>query len=211
MDNHLSEDERKALRAFQRIAQRLQNSNLVKKAPSRIRISRKFDGASGGCKDVVEGYEPDALQAQLPLLRQFILTRDKVELGRVLSLVRRRCQDEALRKRAKEVKKAWNQLLHEESKDTDLGIYGISGTLHEECLDLFYGADGLFHVDPSKDPPDQPDVFNGVKLRLYVRGLINCICETQWIVGSWLDVDSGSEEPLASTGERAIDSGESDD
>ena len=191
----LTEAETQILRAFQKLVRRLFDSNLVRTPPPRVRISRKFDYVGGGHEDRFEGYDADALQAQLPLLRQFIEDGEKAQLGRVLNLVAWKCPDEELRRQAGDVKEQWHTLLKREPDSLEQGVYGLTDTLFQECRNLFYGAEGLYHVDPTASVTECQSVFTGARLHLYLRGLIGCLGESHRLISVWLD--NGEQESPA--------------
>ncbi len=185
----LTDAEIQVLKAFQKLVRRLYESNLVKKPPPRVRISRKFDCVGGGHEDRFEGYEADALQAQLPLLRQFIEDGEEAQLSRILNLVAWKCPDEEMRRRAGDVKEQWHTLLKREPDSFEQGVYGLTDTLLQECKNLFYGAEGLFHIDPTASVSDPLSVFTGARLHLYLRGLIGCLGESHRLISTWLGND----------------------
>ncbi len=201
------------LRAFQKLVRRLYESNLVQKPPPRVRISRKFDCVGGKHEDHFEGYEADALQAQLPLLRQFIADGEKVQLGRVLNLVAWKCPEAELRRQAGEVKDAWQRLLRQEPDGFEQGVYGLTGTLLQECEKLFYGAEGLFHIDPHAAVSEPLTIFTGARLHLYLKGLISCLGEAHRIISVWLDngVEQSPAQQQAAIAGGAAPSGEGSD
>ena len=192
MATPLSIEDRNRLLAFQRLVQRFKASKLCQVPPERVRISRKFDVVNGGVEDRLEGYDGDTLQAQLPLIRQFISDGEEVQLTRILGLIAWKCPKEELKQRAAGVRANWLQLLNRKPDDSYQGIYGLTESLLQECKGLFYGPDGLFHVDPSVAVTDPPAPFTGARLHLCLQGLIGCLEETRQVVVEWLEADGNA-------------------
>lgn len=187
MTEALTEQELKALKLFLRHVSRLFATPLAKLPPEKVQRSVRIDYVTGESTHTWQGYDEERLLAQLPLIRQCLLTDFGTAFTNVCGLIIRKCPTEDLRDRGKEVAKAWKQILHSSPDDWDAVFFGDKRTLYEELMEFFYGMNGLFHTDDSEGDLEGVATGTPVRLHMSLSNLFRCLGNAHWIVTKWLE------------------------
>jgi hypothetical protein len=176
------------LHAFRRLVEIVWKSNLATNPPPRVRLTRTIACEQSESKCEMTGFDTDLLEAQLPRLRQFWEARKdgskSIRFERVMNIIGEHCTVPAIREKAAVLRKGWRALFDTEADQFDATIYQMQGTLEQECDELFYGFEGLFHVDPHAAKPE-PNPFRGGRLHLALRPMFVALGEAYRLVGQW--------------------------
>lgn len=176
------------LHAFRRLVENLWRSNLATSPPPRVRLSRTIGCDQAASKCELMGFDRDLLEAQLPRLRQLWVDGKEgsrsIRFERIMNIVGQYCTVPAIRGEAAALREQWRAILDTEADQFEMAIYQMQGTLLDECDELFYGADGLFHVDPHAPPPE-PNPFRSGRLQLALRPIFVALGEAYRLVGRW--------------------------
>jgi hypothetical protein len=188
MPRPLSETEILTLRAFQRQVKRLHGSRLAQHKDINLKFSQTVDNASGEVETSYEGYDPDEFQAQLPILRQFLLQNDSVSFYRIHNLIAKCCDRHELVGWATYTRRMWKETLGR-VPFTDILFTGTGPQSVEDAVDkLFYGYGGLFHADIDK--PDEEEHVRSMQeatLQSAFPTLCNCLLNLDAVIRLWLD------------------------
>lgn len=198
MDSALSADELTCLKVFLRHVRRLFASPLATHPPQKVQRSVHIDYITGETTHTWQGYDEERLLAQLPLLRQCLITDGGTGFTNVCGLVIRKCPTQELQVLGKDVAAAWKQILHSKPKDWDAAFFGDRLTLHEELMEFFYGPNGLFHTEITDVVPEDVATETPVRLHMSLSNLFRCLGNAHWIVTQWLE--SGVDPSDASPG-----------
>jgi hypothetical protein len=140
----LTSDETLLLRAFQRQVERLRKSSILREGKINFKYSTKITFPSGEVQQSFEGYDKDAFQAQLPILRQFIL-QEKINFNRIHNIVNQCCERPDLLEWVGFARRQWDRTFTKLPEDNYFRNQQLS--VEEATKKLFYGFGGLFHVD----------------------------------------------------------------
>ena len=184
----LTSEEEKILRAFQRQVDRLRKSSLL--SPERLELKKTYgiDLATGKKTAAFIGYDPDQLQAQLPIFRQFMLKQEQINFLRVTNIILRRCQRNELKDWANEAKRLWKEAFRRVPSTNDQIMFDVNTSLDDALEKLFYGFGGLFHVDI-----DQPNeaasvaAIEGALIQTALPHLWRCLNILDSVINWWLD------------------------
>ena len=201
MESFVTAEELAGLRVFLRHVRRLFASPLATQPPQKVQRSVYMDCINGETTHTWQGYDEERLLAQLPLLRQCLVTDAGTAFTNVCGLVIRKCPSQELRDLGKEVATTWKQILHSEPEDWDAAFFGERLTLHAELMEFFYGPKGLFHTAITDVVADDLTTSTPVRLHMSLSNLFRCLGNAHWIVTQWLEgVDALPEASPASHG-----------
>lgn len=184
----LTEQEMKVLRTFQRQVERLRGSSIVRQGKLTLKKTFGIDLATGEKTLTFSGYDPELFQAQLPLIRQFVLQQDQINFIRVCNLILRRCQRQVLKEWTTEAKRLWNESFRRVPEVNDQMLFGVTASLEESLDKLFYGFGGLFHANI--DESDEESSVAAVKEALIHSEfpyLLRCLNIVDSVIWWWLD------------------------
>ena len=139
-------EEELKLRAFHRQFDRIRNSSIGKQGKVKISSTTKFDFTTGQIDTVVEGFDPELFQAQLPVLRQFILN-DDISFNHICNIICKTCDRPELLAWVKEARRRWKENLATLPDAMHQHLHKTTDSLEDALKKLFYGYGGLFHID----------------------------------------------------------------
>lgn len=142
----ITSEEKLILRAFQRQVERLRQSRIVQSGAAAFKYTTKIDFLTGKIETDFEGYDADAFQSQLPILRQFILN-DDIRFNRVRKIIHRCCERKELLAWTEYVRVNWRTALARLPIDDHRFFHDAIDNVDNAVRKLFYGYGGLFHVD----------------------------------------------------------------
>lgn len=183
----LTGDEELKLRAFHRLVDRLRKSAIGRQRKVQISTSTNFDFTTGEIATSMSGYDEEAFQAQLPILRQFMLN-DDVSFNHICNLLYQRCPRPELLAWVKEARKRWKENLAEVPEAMHRHLHQATTSLEEAVEKLFYGYGGLFHTD-IKAPDEEQNVATIERLLLHKAfpKLCWCLNVIDSVIYWWLD------------------------
>lgn len=200
MPNSLTSHETNLFRAFQRQVHRLRKSTLLRSGKVSLKKRVDIDLVTGEKNLTFSGYDSDALQAQLPIFRQFILRRknDEISFDRIANIVAHKCPRAELCEWIAEAKGLWANAWRRMPSLTDQSMFAVSTSLEEAVDKLFYGFGGLFHVDVNQ--PDEESATTTIEEALLHEGILHlwrCLNIVDSVIWWWLDQPTASVPAVA--------------
>jgi len=197
MARPLTDEETLVLRAYQRQVNRLRQSSLFRTEKVAFRFSTKISFPTGEIDTTYEGYDKEAFQAQLPILRQFFLDQDSINFSRIHNLVNMCCDRQELVEWTRYTRRKWVEILARMPLGDSLFLPNETPNVEDAVEKLFYGYGGLFHVDIHQ--PDEEE--NVRKLREATLQSVfpyfwNCLQNLNGVINLWLDEPSRPVPPL---------------
>ncbi len=192
----LTAEETLSLRAFQRQVKRLRQSSIVQSGNVTFRYSTKITFPTGEIDTGFEGYDKVAFQAQLPLLRQFLL-QDSINFNRIHNLVNQCCDRQDLLDWTRYARTKWAETLARLPFDSHRFFHGADQNVEEAVEKLFYGYGGLFHVDIN-EPNEEENVreIQEATLQNAFPYFWNCLNNLDSVIHIWLDEPAKTVPPL---------------
>ncbi len=175
------------LRAFQRQAEWLRNSKVLSTGKVQLKFSVTFSMETKDSTHSFQGYDNEQFLAILPVLRQFILNDEPVNMLRIHNLIMKECDREDIKSWVVYTRKGWMETLNGIPSD-HLIFFHNCGTVTEAVQQLFYGFGGLFHVqldEPRLD--DQQQLILTAALHKAFPRLWNSIRNMESLIHAWLD------------------------
>lgn len=142
----MTPDEELAIRAFQRQVVRLRNSSIVSEGKVRLSLTTNISLPSGEVTKSFEGYDRERFQAQLPILRQFILS-DEISFNHIHNIMNRCCDRSELVSWIRYARRKWDERLASLPEKVNRHFPSAIISVDEALKRVFYGYGGLFHVD----------------------------------------------------------------
>jgi hypothetical protein len=192
----LTTEETLSLRAFQRQVNRLRQSSIVQSGNVTFKYSTKITFPTGEIDTGFEGYDKVAFQAQLPLLRQFLL-QDSINFNRIHNLVNQCCDRQDLLDWTRYARKKWADTLARLPFDSHRFFHGANQSVEDAVEKLFYGYGGLFHVDINE--PDEEENVREIQeatLQNAFPYFWNCLNNLDSVIHIWLDEPAKTVPPL---------------
>ncbi len=187
MAQTLTDEESRILRAFQRQVDRLRDSSLNPSGPLTMKTTVSLSFDTGNVETHFEAYDETKFQAQLPILRQFIL-QDVVNFQRVHNLVEKCCDRSELKKWNRLTRQKWNETLKGMPIESHQFFHGATQTVEQAVESHFYGYGGLFHVDINKPPESETE--RGIRettVQSAFPDLWSCLHNMHAVINLWLD------------------------
>ena len=195
MPDPLAADEELRLRAFHRQVDRLRKSAIGRQGRVQISTTTKFDFTTGEIATAFSGYDPDAFQAQLPILRQFMLN-DDIGFYRTCNLIYQRCTRAELLAWVREGRKRWQENLAEVPEAMHQHLHQVTSSLEDALHKLFYGYGGLFHTDiRAADEEANVAVIEKLLLQKAFPKLCWCLNVIDSVIYWWLDEPTKTVPP----------------
>lgn len=199
MASSLTKEEERRLRAFQRQVDRLRKSSIIQQEKLTVSKSTNINFTTGEVTASFSGYDPELFQAQMPILRQFIL-QDSVNFGSICNVVYMKCDREELKAWVAEARRRWKESLKELPDTVDQHLHQVSTSVEDALEKLFYGFGGLFHVNT--DAPDDEHSVSAIEGALLHRAfphLVWCLNVVDSVIHWWLDASSEPVPPVTSS------------
>ena len=192
-----TDEETKILRAFQRQVNRLRQSSIVQPGRVTFNYTTRITFPSGQAETCFEGYDPVAFQAQLPLLRQFMLQQDKISFRKIHNILYPCCDRAELLSWVRYAMKEWNETLAQLPREEHRYFRNTNQTVEEAVEKLFYGYGGLFHADLD-DPAEEEEVreIQEATLQHAFPRLWNALHTLDSVIYLWLDAPNDPVPPL---------------
>lgn len=185
------------LRAFQRQVNRLRQSSIVQSGKAAFKYTTKITFPSGQTDIGFEGYDPVAFQAQLPILRQFLLQQDTINFYRIHNIVNQCCDRHDLLEWTRYARRKWTETLDRLPMDDHRYFQGANQTVEEAVEKLFYGFGGLFHANIHE--PDEEEKVREIQeatLQHAFPYFWNCLNNLDSVIHIWLDEPTKPVPPL---------------
>ncbi len=196
MTRALTNDELIILRAYQRQVNRLRQSSIVQSGGVTFKYSTKITFPTGQIDSSFEGYDKVAFQAQLPLLRQFLL-QDSINFNRIHNIVNQCCDRQDLLAWTRYVRKKWSETLGRLPINDHRFFHGANQTVEAAVEKLFYGYGGLFHVNVNElDEEEQVREIQEATLQNAFPYFWNCLNNLDSVIHIWLDEPTKTVPPL---------------
>jgi hypothetical protein len=196
MAKPLTDEETRKLRAFHRQVDRLRKSTIGQQRKVQVATATHFNLVAGEITTSSSGYDPEAFQSQLPLLRQFVLN-DPVNFGHICNIIFQCCDRQELLAWVKEARKRWNEILAEVPEALHQHLHQATSSLEEALEKLFYGYGGLFHVNI--DAPEEEQSVAAVEQALLHRSfpkMCRCLNVLDSVIYWWLDEPTKPVPPV---------------
>jgi hypothetical protein len=175
---------------------RLRKSPIIQQQQLTLRQTTTFNFTNGEIAAAFSGYDPIQFQAQLPLLRQFLL-QDAMNFGSICNIVYPKCNRDELRAWVAKARKRWYELLDELPSAVDQHLHGVSTSVDDALNKLFYGYGGLFHVDiNAPDEKESVAAIEGALLHKAFPYLFWCLNVMDSVINWWLDAPNDAVPPL---------------
>ena len=191
MARQLTPDEMLVLRAFQRQVDRLRRSSIVQSGKVTFKYSTKITFPSGEIETDFDGYDKVVFQAQLPILRQFLLQHDTINFNRIHNLVNQCCDRQELLDWTRYARRRWMETLARLPVGDLRYFRGARDRVEDAVEKLFYGYGGLFHADIKE--PDEEEAVREVQeatLQHAFPYFWNCLNNLDSVIYLWLDEPS---------------------
>ena len=199
MTRSLTNEETLILRAFQRQVDRLRQSSIVQRGKVTFKYSTKITFPTGEMDTNFDGYDAVSFQAQLPLLRQFIL-QDATNFNRIHNILNQCCDRNDLLDWVRYARRKWMETLSRLPVDDHRFFQDASDDVEAAIEKLFYGYGGLFHVDINE--PDEEEKVREVQeatLQHAFPYFWNCLNNMDSVIHIWLDEPTKTVPPLPAT------------
>ena len=187
MTSTLSQDEELTLRAFHRQVERLRRSSIGRQGQVQVSSTTNFDFRTGNVTTTFTGFDQDAFQSQLPVLRQFVLN-DAVSFNHICNVIYQRCGRPELLAWVREARRRWNENLQQVPDAMHQHLHKATSSLEDAIEKLFYGYGGLFHVDIHA--PKEEENVAAVEQQLLHRAFPKmcwCLNVIDSVIYWWLD------------------------
>jgi hypothetical protein len=196
MARPLTEQETAILRAYQRQVNRLRGSNLGQSKNVAFSYSQTLSNLTGQVDSRYEGYEKDAFQAQLPILRQFLLQNDRVNFYRVHNLINQCCDRQELVDWTRYTLRRWKETLACAPIVDYFFLQSETQTVENAAQKLFHGPGGLFHAN-IHEPEEEENVrtTQEATLQSAFPQLFNCLHNLDRVIRLWLDEPNETVPP----------------
>jgi hypothetical protein len=184
----LTTEETLILRAFQRQVNRLRQSSIVQSGKAAFKYTTKVTFPSGQADIGFEGYDAVVFQAQLPILRQFLLQQDTINFNRIHNIVNQCCDRQDLLEWTRYARRKWTETLARLPVDDHRYFQGANQTVEEAVEKLFYGFGGLFHAN-IHEPDEEEKVWEiqEATLQHAFPYFWNCLNNLDSVIHIWLD------------------------
>ena len=192
----LTPKEKLILRTYRRQVNRLRQSSIVQRGGITLKYSTKIDFPTGEIDTVFEGYDKEAFQAQLPLLRQFLL-QDTINFNRIHNLVNQCCDRQDLLGWTRYAREKWTETLSRMPIDEHRFFHDANQTVEAAVKKLFYGYGGLFHADINE--PDKEEEVREIQeatLQNAFPYFWNCLNNLDSVIHIWLENPSKPVPPV---------------
>jgi hypothetical protein len=175
------------LRAFQRQANWLRRSKLMQAKNVQFKLTLNFV-PNEGARWEFEGFDNEHFLAVLPVLRQFVLNEDPVNLCRIHNIIMRYCHSSEIKNWVSYSRREWLDTLNSMPNKSVLYHFTRFRNVQEIVQNLFHGFGGFFHVDLKADhhPLQTEEVMLAALQNVFPR-LWNCIRNVDSSITSWLD------------------------
>ena len=197
MARPLTEKEKKILRTFHRQVDRLRQSTIVQSGKVSFKYTTRINFPSGQSEMSFEGYDKVAFQAQLPILRQFMLKKDDINFFKVQNVLKECCDRAELLPWIDYALRDWTAVLAQLPNEEHRYFHGAQLTVDEAVEKLFYGYGGLFHADIN-DPAEEDAILEiqEATLQFAFPRLWNSVHILDSVIYLWLDAPSEPVPPL---------------
>ena len=196
MAQTLTDKESRTLRAFQRQVDRLRDSSLNPSGPLTMKTSVSLSLDTGKVETQFEAYDKTKFQAQLPILRQFIL-QDVVNFNHVHNLIEKYCDRTELKEWNRLTRQKWIEALKGMPIESHQYFHGATQTVEQAVESLFYGYGGLFHVDMDKPPESETErEIRETTVQNAFPDLWTCLHNMHAVINLWLDEPTREVPPL---------------
>jgi len=199
MTRPLTDNETLILRAFQRQVNRLRQSSIVQSGRVNFRYTTNIDFQSGEIDTAFKGYDEIAFQAQLPILRQFLLQQDSIGFYRIHDILNQCCDRQELVEWVRFVRRRWVEILTRLPIDDHRFFHGANENVDKAVEKLFYGYGGLFHINPD-DPEEEAKVqeIQAATLQNAFPHFWMCLNTVDSVILWWLDAPTDPVPELPS-------------
>jgi hypothetical protein len=197
MARALTDEETRTLRAFHRQFDRIRRSAIGQQRNVRVSTTTQMNFQTGEITVSASGFDPEAFQSQLPILRQFILN-DPVNFGHVCNIIFQCCDRAELLDQVKEARRHWNEILAEVPEAIHQHLHQATDSLEDALKKLFYGYGGLFHVNI--DAPEEENSVSAIEQALLHRAFPKlgwCLNVLDSVIYWWLDAPEKPVPPLS--------------
>lgn len=196
MTRALTNDESIILRAFQRQVNRLRQSSIVQSGGVTFKYSTKITFPTGQIDSSFDGYDKVAFQAQLPLLRQFLL-QDSINFNHIHNILNQCCDRQDLLSWTRYARKKWMETLNRLPVSDHRFFHGANQTVEAAVEKLFYGYGGLFHLNVNEpDEEEQVREIQEATLQHAFPYFWNCLNNLDSVIHLWLDEPTKPVPPL---------------
>lgn len=197
MARPLTPEETLILRAFQRQVNRLRQGSIVQSEKVTFKYSTKVTFPSGQIDTGFEGYDKVEFQAQLPILRQFLLQQDMVSFYRIHNIVNQCCDRQELVEWTRYARRKWMKTLARLPIDDHRYFHSAKQNVEEVVEKLFYGYGGLFHADIN-EPEEEKEVqkIQESTLQNAFPYFWNCLNNLDSVIHLWLDEPNKTVPPV---------------
>ncbi|MBA4032001.1 MAG: hypothetical protein C0478_14075 [Planctomyces sp.] len=184
----LTDYETRVLRTFQRQVDRLRQSTLLKSGTTTLVTTFTKDLRTGKDSLLFEGFDKDQLHAILPVLRQFILDQDDINIHRVSAIILSKCNRPQSKEWVEYLKAEWEKTLEHTVQGGASLFPGGTATTDASISTYFYGFDGLFHCDVNEvESKGSSASIRESLLHRAVPHLANCLSRIDTVIHAWLD------------------------
>ncbi len=196
MARPLIQEETLILRAFQRQVNRLRQSSIVQLGKANFEYSTKITFPSGQIDTTFTGYDTVAFQAQLPILRQFLL-QDDISFNRVHNILNQCCDRQDLLDWTRYARRKWVETLARLPLEEHRYFRDAQHNVEAAVEKLFYGYGGLFHAD-IHEPDEEEEVreIQEATLQNAFPYFWNCLNNLDSVIHIWLDERTSASSSL---------------
>lgn len=199
MARPLTSEEELILRAFQRQVNRLRQSSIVQSGKVSFKYSTTITFHSGEIDTSFAGYDPEAFQAALPILRQFFL-QDHINFNRIHNILNQCCDRQDLLEWTRHARRKWLETLGRLPVDEHRYFHDAKDDVASAVQKLFYGYGGLFHADVHRpDEEEQVREIQEATLQNAFPFFWNCLNNLDSVIHIWLDEPMKPVPPIPTT------------
>lgn len=196
-------DERARLILFTKRARDLRSLGIARSGGVALTVSVSINKThNAGVECTFAGHDEDKFRSTLITLRQFINNDDAVSINRIFNCIERKCPDDSLKERARQIRKAWTSFL-----DWAPVGYELNGRPYTVALaleSLLYG--GIVHTDQERQALLEQAPLAEPVFRFFVQSalpdMISCLAELDDVVRTWLGL---AKEETSHSGPSATD------
>jgi hypothetical protein len=199
MARAMTTEETLRVRAFQRQVNRLRQSCIVQCGGATFKYSTKITFPTVQIDSSFEGYDKVAFQAQLPLLRQFLL-QDSINFNHIHNIVNQCCDRRELLEWTRYARETWSATLNRLPIENHRFFHGANQSVEAAAEKLFYGYGGLFHVNVNE--PDEEEQVREIQEATLQRAFPyfwNCLNNLDSVIHIWLNDPTRHVPPLPTT------------
>lgn len=196
MAKPLTDEQTRTLRAFHRQVDRLRHSSIGQQRKVQVSTATNFNFVTGEITTSSSGYDPEAFQSQLPILRQFIL-KDPVNFGHICNIIYQCCDRQELLAWVREARQRWTEILDQVPELMHQHLHQATSSLEEALEKLFYGYGGLFHVNINA--PEEEQSVSAIEQALLQRSFPKmcwCLNVLDSVIYWWLDEPTKPVPPV---------------